>query len=131
MTQLDTIFKGSIKENLLAGNRRTDITGEEINMVLKTVCADEWVSRKEGLLDHRLSEGGMSLSGGQRQMLGIAGALLLKKRLIFLDEAFAGIDEEKISEIMRNLRAVKDSDMIIVIHDKRVMDMCEAVIRLS
>lgn len=131
VTQSNLIFKGSIKDNLLKGNRRTDITQEEIDAVLRMVCAYEWVNRKDDMLNTELSEGGMSLSGGQRQMIGIARALLMKKKLLFFDEAFAGVDDENISKIMCNLKAMEGSDIIIVTHDKRIMDMCDAVISLS
>lgn len=126
--QENIIFSGTIRKNLLWGNRRTQISEEEIMNVLNDLGAKHWVQAHG--LDTGLTEGGTNLSGGQRQMLAIARAILYRRPIIILDEAFAGIDEQRIDRILNRLKEDIMSTAIIVTHDKRVLNKCDLVIEM-
>lgn len=126
--QENIIFSGTIRKNLLWGNRRAQIAEEEIMTVLQDLGAKHWVQAHG--LDTGLSEGGTNLSGGQRQMLAIARAILYRRPIIILDEAFAGIDEQRIDKIINRLKEDLMSTAIIVTHDERVLNKCDLVIEM-
>lgn len=128
--QENVIFPGTVRENILLGNPRSAVTDEEIWSVLQQVGADEWVERIG--LDCALKEDGVNLSGGQRQMIAVARAILYRKPVLVLDEAFASVDEEHIGKIMDLLSAMReDLYVIVVTHDNRVMLRCSAVADLQ
>ncbi len=127
--QENVIFPGTVRENILLGNHRDAVTDEEILSVLKQMGADEWVE-KIGL-DSALKEDGLNLSGGQRQMIAIARAILYKKPVIILDESLAAVDDGHIRRIMSLLSEMqKEIYVIIVTHDNRVMQRCSAVVNV-
>lgn len=128
--QENVIFPGTVRENILLGNPRSAVTDEEIWSVLQQVGADEWVERIG--LDCALKEDGVNLSGGQRQMIAVARAILYRKPVLVLDEAFASVDEEHIGKMMDLLSAMRgDIYVIIVTHDNRVILRCSAVVDLQ
>lgn len=128
--QENVIFPGTVRENILLGNPRSAVTDEEIWSVLQQVGAEVWVERIG--LDCALKEDGVNLSGGQRQMIAVARAILYRKPVWVLDEAFASVDEEHIGKMMDLLSAMQgDVYVIIVTHDNRVMLRCNAVVDLQ
>ena len=84
------LFKGTIRENMLIGNENA--TDEQIIEALKQAQAYEFVSKKEGFLDHMIESGGKNLSGGQRQRLTVARALVRRPKILILDDSASALD---------------------------------------
>ena len=128
------LFNMSIRENLRLA--RPDATDEEIEAAAKMASADEFIRRFPRGYDSFVGERGTSISGGQRQRLAIARALLKQAPILILDEATSHLDTENerevrgaIAELMRNrttlviahrLSTVRDADNIIVLDDGHV-----------
>jgi len=127
--QENVIFPGTVRENILLGNHRSEVTEEEIRSVLRQIGAEDWIEKKG--LDSVLTENGMNLSGGQRQMLAIARAILYHKPILILDESLAAVDEEHIQKIMALLSQMQDRIYVMIItHDNRVLRNCSAVVNI-
>ncbi|MCD7855167.1 MAG: ABC transporter ATP-binding protein/permease [Clostridiales bacterium] len=105
------IFKGTIKSNLQAGKKTT--TEEEILTALKSADLSEF-STDEGL-NRPVSEEGSNLSGGQRQRLALARALLHDTPIYIFDEATSNIDAESEETIMKNVRRLSETRLVILI----------------
>lgn len=130
--QENLIFSGTVKENLLMGNRNPNVSDENTNDVIRGIGADSWINALPNGLDTQISEGGNNLSGGQRQMLSIARALLNKHSILILDEAFDGIDRGHIDCIMDYIsKSSFPKSAIIVTHDHQVADLCECSVVLK
>lgn len=127
--QENVVFPGTVRENVLLGNPRNDVTDEEVRNVFRQVGAMDWTERIG--LDSPLKENGGNLSGGQRQMIAIARALLYRKPILVLDEAFASVDGEHIERILGLLSAMADHMYVIIVtHVSRVMQKCDKVVDL-
>ncbi len=123
--QENIIFSGSLRDNLVIGNEHL-IEDEEIRQVLAGIGADSWVYAMEGGLDGSIADGGSNLSGGQRQMLAIARAVLYRRKILVLDEAFAGIDTGHIAQIIDYIRrSASDCSVMIITHDAQVAACCD------
>ncbi len=117
VTQDTQLFSGSIKENLLFVNPAA--TDEELNDVLQKASCYNLLSRAEKGLDTMIGEGGLKLSGGEKQRLSIARALLRKPKLLIFDEATSSLDsltEEEITHTIREISAQKNQITIIIAH---------------
>ena len=124
--QENLMFSGTVKENLMMGNHHLVIGDDEIKKVIKGIGADTWINELPNGIDTPISEGGNNLSGGQRQMLSIARALLCKQSIMILDEAFDGIDDRHIQIIMDYIRKSPFLKSIIVVtHDRQVANRCD------
>lgn len=110
--QNNVLFSGTIKENLLWGNK--DATEDEINEALRISCADEFISRLPNGIDYDLGQGGVNVSGGQRQRLCIARALLKKPKIIIFDDSTSACDMETERKILKGIRSLKDVTSIII-----------------
>lgn len=129
VSQENIIFEGTIKENILKGTKRREITDAEIVEVLEEMGALQWVVETEKGINTVLTEGGVNLSGGQRQMLAIARAILQMRPLMFLDEAFVGVDEGRVKQIMAYLKTLEYTPCILIVtHDSTVIDACDCVV---
>lgn len=88
--QKNTLFSGSILDNLRWGN--PDATREECIEACKAACADEFIDRLPDGYDTRIERGGANVSGGQKQRLCIARALLKKPKILILDDSTSAVD---------------------------------------
>lgn len=117
VTQDTQLFAGSIRENLLFVNPRA--TEEEMIQSLRKASADTLLSRAENGLDTVIGEGGMKISGGEKQRLSIARALLRSPRLLVFDEATSALDsitEEAITNTVKQISNNKEQINILIAH---------------
>lgn len=117
VTQDTQLFSGTIKENLIFVN--PSATDEELMDVLNKASCQNLLARAEKGLDTMIGEGGLKLSGGEKQRLSIARALLRKPRLLLFDEATSSLDsltEEEITQTIRDISAEKNQISILIAH---------------
>lgn len=132
--QKNVLFSGTIKENLRWGNENA--TDEEIKEACIASCADEFVSSFPDGYDTYIEQGGTNVSGGQKQRLCIARALLKKPKILILDDSTSAVDTKtdamlretlanRISEttkiiIAQRISSVRDCDRIIVLDNGEI-----------
>jgi len=117
VTQDTQLFAGTIKENLLFVN--PGATDEEIIDALNKASCQNLLERADKGINTVIGEGGVKVSGGEKQRLSIARALLRKPRLLVFDEATSSLDsltEEEITETVRNLSLITEHITIIIAH---------------
>jgi len=117
VTQDTQLFSGSIRENLLFVNPKA--TDEECMKVLQQSAAHSLLSRADRGLDTLIGEGGVKVSGGEKQRLSIARALLRHPQLLVFDEATSSLDsltEEEISRTIREVAANQEAVTILIAH---------------
>ena len=133
--QKNVLFNGTIRSNLLWGNE--DATEEELINATRLACADEFISKMPKGLDSPIEEGGMNVSGGQKQRLCIARALLKNPRVLVLDDSTSAVDTHTDSLIRERLKtllpdvtkvivsqrvvSIKDCDYILLLDDGKVL----------
>ena len=113
VTQDTQLFSGTIKENLLFV--RPDATDKECMEVLKKAASDNLLARADKGLDTMIGEGGVKVSGGEKQRLSIARALLRKPNLLIFDEATSALDSLTEEEITGTIRDISKSSELITI----------------
>lgn len=117
VTQDTQLFSGTIKDNLLFVN--PGASDEEIYQVLKRSACQSLLDRSEHGIDTVIGEGGMKISGGEKQRLSIARALLRNPHLIVFDEATSALDsitETEITETIRHIAESKKHIMVLIAH---------------
>ena len=117
VTQDTQLFSGTIRDNMKFV--KPDATDEEIDEALKQASATNIVYSNGRGLDTVLGEGGRKVSGGEKQRLSIARALLRKPRLLIFDEATSALDsltEEQITETVKEVSARKQQITILIAH---------------
>lgn len=135
--QKNTLFSGTIRDNMRWGNENA--TDEEIIQALKRAQAWEFVSRYEDGLDHWVEQGGSNFSGGQKQRLTIARALLKSPKIIILDDSTSAVDmatdariqqafKEELKDvttiiIAQRISSIQHADWIIVMNEGRIESM--------
>ena len=135
--QKNVLFSGTIRDNLRWGNENA--TDEEIMEACKAACAHDFITGFPDGYDTDLGQGGVNVSGGQKQRLCIARALLKKPRIIILDDSTSAVDtatdssirkafREKLSDtttiiIAQRISSVMDADRIIVMDGGRITDI--------
>lgn len=125
VTQDTQLFSGTIRENLLFV--RPDATDAECLDVLHRAAADSLLARADKGLDTLIGEGGVKVSGGEKQRLSIARALLRKPRLLVFDEATSSLDSITEEEITRTIRAVGErSDVMTILIAHRLSTVMHA-----
>lgn len=117
VTQDTQLFSGSIRENLVFV--RPDATDEECMLALQRAACQTLLARASNGLDTVIGEGGVKVSGGEKQRLSIARALLRRPDLLVFDEATSSLDsitEEEITETIRDVSVLKDHITILIAH---------------
>jgi ATP-binding cassette subfamily B protein len=117
VTQDTNLFSGTIKENLLFVN--PSATEEDCMIALNKAACQNLLERAEKGLETTIGEGGLKLSGGEKQRLSIARALLRKPKLLLFDEATSALDsltEEEITDTIRDISTEGDQITILIAH---------------
>lgn len=117
VTQDTNLFSGTIRENLMFVN--PNATEQDLNNALSRASCTYLLSRAEKGLDTMIGEGGLKLSGGEKQRLSIARALLRKPHLLIFDEATSALDsltEEEITNTIREISEMKEQITILIAH---------------
>jgi ATP-binding cassette, subfamily B, bacterial len=117
VTQDTQLFSGTIKENLTFVNPQA--THDELIEVLHKASCHQLLSRAEKGLETMIGEGGLKLSGGEKQRLSIARALLRKPHLLIFDEATSSLDsltEEEITQTIRDVSSQRNQITILIAH---------------
>lgn len=117
VTQDTQLFAGTIRENLLFV--RPDATDEQCMAVLQKAACQSLLARADNGLDTVIGEGGVKVSGGEKQRLSIARALLRQPDILVFDEATSSLDsitEEEITETIRDVSSAKDRITILIAH---------------
>lgn len=117
VTQDAQLFSGTIKDNLLFV--KPTATDEELNDVLQKSACQNLLYRAENGIDTTIGEGGIKVSGGEKQRLSIARALLRNPRLLLFDEATSALDsitEEEITQTIRNISSKQDQITVLIAH---------------
>ena len=121
--QKNTLFSGTIRENLLWGD--PNATEEELWAACRAACADEFLERMPDGLDTDLGQGGVNVSGGQKQRLCIARAILKRPKVLILDDSTSAVDTATDAKIRKVFaQELKDTTKIIIA--QRVASVCEA-----
>lgn len=132
--QKNTLFSGTVKDNLRWG--KEDATDEEIETACHIACVDEFIDRLERGYDTELGQGGVNVSGGQKQRLCIARAILKSPKVMVLDDSTSAVDtatEARIREglaqympgttkiiIAQRISSVLHADQIIILEDGKI-----------
>ncbi len=132
--QKNTLFSGTIRENLKWGNENA--TEEELDWACHIACVDEFLSRLPDGYETDLGQGGVNVSGGQKQRLCIARALLKRPKVLIFDDSTSAVDtatEAKIRErlakdlkdttkifITQRINSIEHADLIVVLKDGKI-----------
>ena len=132
--QKNVLFSGTIKDNLRWGNK--DATDEEMIHACKLACAHDFITAFPDGYDHKIEHGGTNVSGGQKQRLCIARALLKKPKILILDDSTSAVDTRTDALIRQAFRdeipnttkliiaqritSVQDADMIIILENGQI-----------
>ena len=132
--QKNTLFSGTIRENLRWG--REDATDEEIVSACRAACADEFIESFPDGYDTHIEQGGTNVSGGQKQRLCIARAIVRKPKILILDDSTSAVDTATDARIWdalsrdlpgvtriiiaQRIISIADADVIIVMDDGRI-----------
>ncbi len=117
VTQDPQLFAGTIRENILFVKQ--DATDEQMRDALHRAACDELLRQSPHGIDSLIGEGGMKLSGGEKQRISIARALVRQPRLLIFDEATSSLDsltEESISKTLRDISMSRDQISILIAH---------------
>ena len=133
--QKNTLFSGTIRENLRWG--RADATDQEIAEACRMACADEFIEKMPDGYDTHIEQGGTNVSGGQKQRLCIARAILRRPKVLILDDSTSAVDTATDAKIRAALKealpgatkliiaqrvtSVMDADMILVLDDGHIV----------
>jgi len=134
--QKNTLFSGTIKENLRWGN--PDASDQELIHACRLACADEFIRSFPEGYDTHIEQGGSNVSGGQKQRLCIARALLKKPRILILDDSTSAVDTHTDAMIRKAFReeipgttkliiaqrisSIQDADLIIIMEGGRILE---------
>jgi ATP-binding cassette subfamily B protein len=135
--QKAVLFSGTITENIRFGNKNA--TDEEIKHAAEVAQAADFIEKMDGGYDHEIAQGGTNVSGGQKQRLSIARALVRKPEIYIFDDSFSALDfktdaklraalkketlDSTVIIVAQRVGTVMDADRIIVLDEGRIVGM--------
>ncbi len=114
--QKATLFSGSIRSNLLWGNKNAN--ENELWNALELACAKDFIEEKAGRLDEEVLQGGKNFSGGQRQRLTIARALVRHPEILILDDSASALDYATESALRKNIASLDYSPTVFIVSQR-------------
>ena len=114
--QKAVLFKGTIRDNIKWGNENA--TDEDINYAVELACATDVVASKDDGLDEVVEQGGKNFSGGQRQRLTIARALVKKPQVLILDDSASALDYATDAKLRKNLRSLDYNPTVFIVSQR-------------
>lgn len=121
--QKNVLFSGSVAENLRWGDEAA--TDEEVRLAARQACAEEFIDNLPGGFNYDLGQGGVNVSGGQKQRLCIARALLKKPKVIIFDDSTSAVDTKTDALIRESLKKHAPETTKIIIA-QRITSVCDA-----
>ncbi|WP_176466482.1 ATP-binding cassette domain-containing protein [Terribacillus saccharophilus] len=123
--QMSFVFEGTILDNLIMGTPLREVDVNYINKVAEICGLYHLDPSNLNDLEMLLAENGDNLSGGQKQKIGVARALINKPKLLLLDEATSNIDEESKHKILSFIFSLEGTTVISISHDKNTLQYCD------
>jgi ATP-binding cassette subfamily C protein len=129
--QESSILDGTVRENLTWGDNERD--DQEIEAALKRAAASDFVARLPQGLETRVGERGVRLSGGEKQRLALARALLRRPALLVLDEATSALDRENQHIIFEALRSLHGQMTVLIVTHRyeEILGLVDGIIRIE
>ncbi|HGQ4564132.1 TPA: ATP-binding cassette domain-containing protein, partial [Streptococcus pneumoniae] len=125
------LFKGTIRSNLTLGLNQ-EVTDQELWQALEIAQAKDFVSDKEGLLDALVEAGGRNFSGGQKQRLSIARAVLRQAPFLILDDATSALDTITESKLLKAIREdLPNMSLILISQRTSTLQMADQILLLE
>lgn len=124
--QKNVLFSGTVRDNLKWGN--PNASDDEILQAIEMAGARELVERFPGGLDMELGQQGVNVSGGQKQRLCIARALLKKPKILIFDDSTSAVDTKTDARIRQNLASIKDLTQIIIAQRISSIRHCDQIV---
>lgn len=126
VNQCSVLFNGTIKSNILIGKK--DATDEEIINALKNSEAYKFVKEYSDFIDHEVYENGKNFSGGQKQRLSLARALIKDSELLILDDSTSALDYLTDKNVRENINKMKDLTVIFISQRTSSIQHCDKII---
>lgn len=120
------LFHGDIRENIVMG--ATDISDADIIEAIKLAGLDESLAQMPDGLSTQVGERGERLSGGQRQTVAVARALVRKPKLLLLDEPSSAMDPATEQNLIKNLRSLEDTSLILITHRTAMLPLVDRLV---
>ena len=125
------LFKGTIRSNLTFGLNQ-EVTDQELWQALEIAQAKDFVSEKEGVLDATVEAGGRNFSGGQKQRLSIARAVLRQAPFLILDDATSALDTITESKLLKAIREnLPNTSLILISQRTSTLQMADQILLLE
>ena len=124
VTQNIFLLDDTIKRNITFGISENNIDQNLLNNCIKTACIDTFLS-KELSLNTVIGNNGAKISGGQKQRIAIARALYRKPQVLILDEAMNAMDDALQEEVIKNIKDISLSLVIMVTHEHKLLQICD------
>ena len=124
------LFSGSIRDNIAFG--LDDVSTDQINEAANIAGVSDFTKKMNNGLDYQLSEGGKDISGGQRQAIALARAIVRKPAIILLDEPTSAMDLTSERQIIRNLKSYfTKQTLVVVTHRKSLLQLVDRVVAID
>ncbi len=129
VAQNPSLFYGSLLENIMQGTEQVE--PKQLAKVIEQSGISHFTDRLESGLESQVGEFGRCLSGGQRQSVVIARALLKNAQIMFLDEPTSAMDEHSERRIIKTLKEITDTTILLASHKASVLSLCDRIVVLD